>query len=67
MPTRPCAEAGFWIDPPVSSARPNTARLAPTAVAVPALYIVGDRDIPIVPILVNTYLPPIPTPRRRRR
>lgn len=27
-------------------------------------WILGDRDIPVVPILVNTYLPPLPSPRR---
>jgi hypothetical protein len=25
MPTRPCAAAGFWMEPPVSSAKPMTA------------------------------------------
>ena len=44
MPTSPCAEAGFWIEPPVSSARPSTARLAPTAVAVPALLPPGRQS-----------------------
>ncbi len=44
MPTRSCAEAGFWIEPPVSSARPSTAMLAPTAVAVPALLPPGTRS-----------------------
>jgi 2,3-dihydroxyphenylpropionate 1,2-dioxygenase len=34
------------------------------AFLTPLEYIVGDRDIPIVPLLVNTYLPPIPSPRR---
>jgi 2,3-dihydroxyphenylpropionate 1,2-dioxygenase len=34
------------------------------AFLTPLEFIVGDRDIPIVPILVNTYLPPIPSPRR---
>ncbi len=33
--TRLCAAPGFWIEPPVSSARPTTAKLAETAVAVP--------------------------------
>ena len=32
------------------------------AFLTPLEFIVGDRDIPIVPILVNTYLPPIPSP-----
>src|SRR3954470_16286691 len=35
MLTSDCAAAGFWMDPPVSSARPMTAKLAATAVAVP--------------------------------
>jgi 2,3-dihydroxyphenylpropionate 1,2-dioxygenase len=34
------------------------------AFLTPLEFIVGERDIPIVPILVNTYLPPIPSPRR---
>lgn len=34
------------------------------AFLTPLEYVIGDRDIPIVPILVNTYLPPIPSPRR---
>jgi 2,3-dihydroxyphenylpropionate 1,2-dioxygenase len=34
------------------------------AFLTPMEYIVGDRDIAIVPLLVNTYLPPIPSPRR---
>ena len=34
------------------------------AFLTPLEYIVGDRGIPIVPLLVNTYLPPIPSPRR---
>ena len=37
MPTRLCAAAGFWIEPPVSSATPHVAKPAATAVAVPAL------------------------------
>lgn len=27
-------------------------------------WIIADRDIPVVPIFLNTYLPPLPTPRR---
>jgi aromatic ring-opening dioxygenase catalytic subunit (LigB family) len=27
-------------------------------------WIIGDRGIPVVPIFLNTYLPPLPTPRR---
>jgi 2,3-dihydroxyphenylpropionate 1,2-dioxygenase len=34
------------------------------AFLTPLEYIVGDRPIPVVPLLVNTYLPPIPSPRR---
>ncbi|GAA1877633.1 hypothetical protein [Asanoa iriomotensis] len=34
------------------------------AFLTPLEFVVGDRDIPIVPLLVNTYLPPIPSPRR---
>src|SRR5262245_46487493 len=46
MPTSPWADAGFWIDPPVSSARPSTQKLAPTAVAVPALEPPGRNSRP---------------------
>jgi 2,3-dihydroxyphenylpropionate 1,2-dioxygenase len=34
------------------------------AFAVPFEYILEDRTIPIVPIVVNVYLPPLPKPRR---
>ncbi len=34
------------------------------AFLTPLEFVVGERDIPIVPLLVNTYLPPIPSPRR---
>jgi 2,3-dihydroxyphenylpropionate 1,2-dioxygenase len=34
------------------------------AFLTPLQYIVGERDIPIIPVLVNTYLPPVPSPRR---
>ena len=44
MPTNPCAEAGFWIEPPVSSAKPNTAIEVATAVAVPAELAPGTRS-----------------------
>lgn len=27
-------------------------------------WILADREIPVVPVLVNTYLPPLPSPRR---
>ena len=46
MPTSPWAAAGFWIDPPVSSASPSTAKLAATAVAVPALLPPGRNCRP---------------------
>ncbi len=36
-PTRPWADAGFSIEPPVSVPSPSTAKLAFTAVAVPPL------------------------------
>jgi 2,3-dihydroxyphenylpropionate 1,2-dioxygenase len=34
------------------------------AFLTPAQYILEDRRIPIVPLLVNCYLPPLPSPRR---
>jgi 2,3-dihydroxyphenylpropionate 1,2-dioxygenase len=34
------------------------------AFLTPFEYILGDRDIPVIPLLVNSYLPPIPSPRR---
>jgi hypothetical protein len=27
-------------------------------------WIIADRDIPVVPIFINTYLPPLPSPKR---
>ncbi len=27
-------------------------------------WVIGDRDIPVVPIFINTYLPPLPSPQR---
>ena len=30
-------------------------------------WIIADRDIPVVPIFLNTYLPPLPTPQRCRK
>src|SRR3954452_19319369 len=36
-PTSPFAPAGFWIDPPVSSAVPSVAKLPLTAMPVPLL------------------------------
>jgi len=32
--------------------------------AAPFEWVLGGRDIPVVPIFVNTYLPPLPSPRR---
>src|SRR5438093_701753 len=34
------------------------------AFAVPFEYVVGKRDIPIVPFFTNVYVPPLPTPQR---
>jgi len=34
------------------------------AFLTPLEFVIGSRDIPIIPLLVNTYLPPIPSPRR---
>ena len=34
------------------------------AFAVPFEYLIGDRKIPIVPIHLNVYMPPLPTARR---
>jgi 2,3-dihydroxyphenylpropionate 1,2-dioxygenase len=34
------------------------------AFLTPLEYIIGDLDVPVIPLLVNTYLPPIPSPRR---
>jgi 2,3-dihydroxyphenylpropionate 1,2-dioxygenase len=34
------------------------------AFLTPFEYILGDRDIPVIPLLVNAYLPPLPSPRR---
>src|SRR6267142_2174070 len=42
-PTSPLAPAGFWIDPPVSSAVPSVAKLALTLTAVPLLLPPGAR------------------------
>src|SRR5678815_357507 len=32
--------------------------------AAPFEWILGGRDIPVVPIFINTYLPPLPSTRR---
>lgn len=34
------------------------------AFLTPMEFAIGELDIPIIPLLVNTYLPPIPSPRR---
>jgi 2,3-dihydroxyphenylpropionate 1,2-dioxygenase len=34
------------------------------AFLTPLKYVFGGTDVPVVPLLVNTYLPPIPSPRR---
>jgi aromatic ring-opening dioxygenase catalytic subunit (LigB family) len=34
------------------------------AFAVPFEYIIGKRDIPIIPFFTNVYVPPLPSPRR---
>jgi aromatic ring-opening dioxygenase catalytic subunit (LigB family) len=34
------------------------------AFAVPFEYVLGQRDIPIVPFFTNVYVPPLPTPKR---
>ena len=34
------------------------------AFAVPFEYVIGKRDIPIIPLFTNVYVPPLPTPKR---
>ena len=34
------------------------------AFLTPIEYVLGERSLPVVPFLVNVYLPPLPTPRR---
>ena len=34
------------------------------AFAVPFEYVIGTRDIPVIPFFTNVYVPPLPTPRR---
>jgi aromatic ring-opening dioxygenase catalytic subunit (LigB family) len=34
------------------------------AFAVPFEYVIGGRDIPIIPFFTNVYVPPLPTPKR---
>ena len=34
------------------------------AFAVPFEYVIGKRDIPVIPFFTNVYVPPLPTPQR---
>ncbi|OHV25674.1 hypothetical protein BBK14_21825 [Parafrankia soli] len=34
------------------------------AFATPFRFVLGDRDIPVIPLLINVYLPPLPRSRR---
>ncbi len=34
------------------------------AFSIPFEYVIGARDIPVIPFFTNVYLPPLPTPRR---
>jgi aromatic ring-opening dioxygenase catalytic subunit (LigB family) len=34
------------------------------AFSVPFEYVIGARKIPVIPFFANTYVPPLPTPRR---
>jgi 2,3-dihydroxyphenylpropionate 1,2-dioxygenase len=34
------------------------------AFSIPFEYVIGGRDIPVVPFFTNVYVPPLPTPRR---
>ncbi|HLG55631.1 MAG TPA: hypothetical protein VI485_09890 [Vicinamibacterales bacterium] len=34
------------------------------AFSIPFEYVIGKRDIPVVPFFTNVYVPPLPTPRR---
>ncbi len=34
------------------------------AYAAPFEWVLGGRDIPVVPVFINAYLPPLPSPRR---
>ena len=34
------------------------------AFSIPFEYVIGKRDIPVVPFFTNTYVPPLATPRR---
>jgi aromatic ring-opening dioxygenase catalytic subunit (LigB family) len=34
------------------------------AFSIPFEYVIGARDIPVIPFFTNVYVPPLPTPRR---
>jgi aromatic ring-opening dioxygenase catalytic subunit (LigB family) len=34
------------------------------AFSIPFEYVIGKREIPVIPFFANTYVPPLPTPRR---
>jgi 2,3-dihydroxyphenylpropionate 1,2-dioxygenase len=34
------------------------------AFAIPFDFVIGKRDIPVIPFFTNVYVPPLPTPRR---
>jgi hypothetical protein len=34
------------------------------AFSIPFEYVLGERDIPVIPLFTNVYVPPLPTPRR---
>jgi 2,3-dihydroxyphenylpropionate 1,2-dioxygenase len=34
------------------------------AFSIPFEYVIGKRDIPVIPFFANVYVPPLPTPRR---
>jgi len=34
------------------------------AFSIPFEYVLGTRDIPVIPFFTNVYVPPLPTPRR---
>jgi 2,3-dihydroxyphenylpropionate 1,2-dioxygenase len=34
------------------------------AFSIPFEYVIGKRNIPVIPFFTNTYVPPLPTPRR---
>ena len=34
------------------------------AFSIPFEYVIGKRNIPVIPFFTNVYVPPLPTPRR---